>query len=226
MSKSKNMRDHANELADKLAPHVESAREKAAPILADAKVKAAPMLAEVKGKTSPALTDARDKLTNEVLPVITAAIAAASEATEEARNEAMKRGAATAAALKGELEPPRQKTHRLRNLMMVLGLGGIAAFVAKKLSDREATTAWQSSYQPTPASTPPAPDAGESPTMYDDTPTATAAAAAAGAHLSDDEGAAGPDEAAADAMEMPHAATAPDNPADEVHLKKDGPDVP
>jgi hypothetical protein len=157
--------------------------------------------------------------------VITAAIAAASEATEEARTEARKRGAATAAALKGELEAPKKKeTHRFRNFLILLGLGGIAAFVAKKLSDREATTAWQSSYQPTPSSTPPAP-ASTSP--VDDTPTATAAAAAAaGVHTTDDEGAAGPDEAVADASEIPHEVTTPDHPADEVHLKKDGPPMP
>ncbi len=216
-SKSKNMRDHATGLADRLAPHVETAREKAAPMIAEAREKAAPMVAEARGKAGPALSDAKDKLTNEVLPVITAAIAAASEATEEARAEAKKRSAATAAALKGEVEAPRKKKHRLRKLLIVLGLGGIAALVAKKLSDREATTAWQSSYQPTPASTPPARPAS---TMTDETPTATAAAAATGAGVtSHDEGASAPDEAASDAAETPHTATTPDNPVEEVDLK-------
>jgi hypothetical protein len=37
----------------------------------------------------------------------------------------------------------------------------------------------------------------------------------------DDEAAAAPDEAAADAVREPHTATTPDNPAEEVHLKKD-----
>jgi hypothetical protein len=59
--------------------------------------------------------------------------------------------------------------------------------------------------------------------MTDETPTATAAAAATGAATgatltSDDEGAAGPDEAASDAAETPHAATTPDNPAEQVDL--------
>jgi vacuolar-type H+-ATPase subunit H len=220
MSKSKNMRDHG--LAERLVPHVENARDKAAPLIADARAKAAPiiadarekaapMLADARERTAPALADARDKLATEVLPVITAAIAAATEATEEARTEARKRGAATAAALRGELEVPR-KTHRLRNLLVLLGLGGVVAFVAKKLSAREATTAWQSSYQPSPAST--------------TSTTAAAGAATSGAVLTDDEGASAPDEALADATETPHAATTPDHPAEEVHLKQGGPDVP
>jgi hypothetical protein len=37
----------------------------------------------------------------------------------------------------------------------------------------------------------------------------------------DDEAAAAPDEAAADAARAPHTATTPENPAEEVHLKKD-----
>lgn len=227
MSKSKNMRDHASELADRIAPHVENvrdkagpmiteAREKAAPVIADAKEKAAPMIADAREKAGPVLSDARSKLTNEVLPVITAAVAAASEATEDVRAEAKKRGAATAAALKGEIEAPKKKSkHRLRTFLVVLGLGGIAAAIAKKLSDREATTAWQSSYQPTPATPTPAPAPAAAAPASDETPTATAAAAAAAA----DEGGSAPDEAAADAAEHPHAATTPDQPAEEVNLE-------
>ena len=227
MTKSKSMHDHVSELADKIAPHVESARDRAVPVLADARGKAGPIVTEARDLATPVLTDVKDKLTHEVLPVITAALAAAGEATEEVRTEAKRRGAATAAALKGEIEPPR-KTHRLRRFLVVLGLGGVIAFVAKKLSDREATTAWQSSYQPEPS---PSPSASTQTTTAtppaDETPTATAAAAAtSGVTLTDDEGAAGPDEAVADAGEMPHAATTPDHPAEEIHLKQDGPDVP
>ena len=210
-TKSQKMREHASELADKIAPHVESAREKAAPVIADAREKAAPVLAEAREKgatvfeearekATPAIDTARDKFTSDVLPVLTAAVVAASEATEEARTEAKRRGLATAAALKGEVEAPKKKkeSHKLRTFLVLLGLGGIAAFVAKKLSDRQASTAWQSSYTPTPASTP---------TPADDTPMGTAAAAAA------------PDEAAADAAEQPHSATTPDNPVEEIRVE-------
>lgn len=194
-SKSQKMREQAGDMLDRLAPHVESARDKAAPVIAEAREKA-----------SPAIDSARTKFNSEVLPVITAAVAAAAEATEEARDEARKRGHATAAALKGEVAAPKRKSHKLRKLFLLLGLSGVAAFVAKKMSEREESTAWQSSYTPTP----PAP-----------TSTPTAAAAAEVPHPADDEGGAAPDEAAADAAEVPHPATTPENPASEIRVDDD-----
>ena len=114
---------------------------------------------------------------------------------------------------------------------MVLGLAGVVAFVAKKLSDREASSAWQSAYTPTPASpaatpgaaapTPSAPQAGAA----DETPlAAAAAAAAAAAPPADDEGAAEPGEAAADATDTPHPSTTPDAPAEEVEVQREDED--
>jgi hypothetical protein len=211
-TKTKKMRDHASDLGSRIGPTVESARDKAAPLLADARDKAAPLLADARDKAAPlvesardkaapALSDARDRITSDVLPVITAAIAAASEATEDVRDETKKRGKAAVAALKGEVEAPK-KRHRIRNLLIVLGLGGIAAAVAKKLSAREATTAWQSSYTPTPAAAP-APGAG---------------AHRADADEANDQGGASPDVAAADAAAAPHAATTPDNPAETIDV--------
>lgn len=216
-SKPKNMRDHASQLADRLTPHVESAREKAAPVIADARTKTAPLVAEAREKTAPVLHDARDRFTHEVLPVLTAAVSAASEATEEVREEARKRGLATAAALKGELDAPTPEKHRLRTFLVLLGLGGVAAFVMKKLSDREATTAWQSSYQPQPPSSSAGTSTGTS--AVDETPIATAAAGSA-AGTADDEAASSPDEAVADAAETPHVPSTPDNPAEEIDLDK------
>ena len=194
MAKSKNVRDHASDLADQLAPHVDTARKKAGPLLAEAKDKAGPLIAEARDKSGPVISDARDRLSSDVIPRLNAALAAVEEATEDVRTEAKRRGKATAAAIKGEVEAPKKK-HRVRRMLIVLGLGGLAAAVAKQLSDRQATTAWQSAYTP-----PPAPSAP--------------------AHV-DDEAAAAPDEAAADAPSEPHTATTPDNPAEEVHLKKD-----
>jgi hypothetical protein len=218
-TKTKKIRDHATDLGSRIGPTVESARDKAAPILAEAKGKAAPVLADARDKAAPLLADARDRtapalaeakerLTHDVLPVITAAIAAAGEATEDVREETSKRGRAAVAALKGEVEAPK-KTHRLRNLLLVLGLGGIVAAVVKKLSDREPTTAWQSSYTPTPAAT--------------GATGATGGADNGGAHRADadDQGGASPDVAAADAAAAPHPATTPDNPAETIDVSKD-----
>jgi vacuolar-type H+-ATPase subunit H len=202
-SKTKNLRDQANDLADRLAPHVETARAKAGPVIADARDKAGPVIA-----------DARDRFTQEVLPVLTAAVAAASEATEDVRGDAAKRGRAAVAALKGQVDPPKQK-HRVRKLLMLLGLGGIVAFVVKKMSDREPTTAWQSSY------TPPAPSAAS--TTMPGAPDADASGT--GAHraeeTADDVGGASPDVAIADAEAEPHVATSPDNPVEEIDLTKE-----
>jgi vacuolar-type H+-ATPase subunit H len=196
--KSKNFLDHANDLAtdlaEKIGPQVESAVE-------TAREKAGPVISEAREKAAPAVHDARDKLATEVLPVITAAIAAAGEATEDVRGETKKRGKAAVAALKGDVEAPAPKRHRFRNFLLVLGLGGVVAFVAKKLSDRPSTTTWESS--PTPAPAPAAP---------------------AGAHKAepfgaDDQGGSSPDVAAADAAAEPHAATTPDNPAETIDVK-------
>lgn len=206
-SKSKKLRDHAEDwatdLADRVGPRVETARDKAAPYLADARQKAGPVLTEARDKArdkaGPAIHDARQRLATDVLPLIAAAVAAADDATEEVRTESRKRGKAAMAALKGDVEPPKKK-HRLRNFLLVLGLGGLVAAVAKKLSDRPATTTWQSSYTPTPSP-------------------------ATGAHraedeAADDQGGSSPDVVAADNAAEPHATTTPDNPAETVDVSK------
>ncbi len=205
-SKSKNLRDHAEDwaadLADRVGPRVETARDKAAPYLADARQKAGPVLTEARDKArdkaGPAISDARQRLATEVLPMIAAAVAAADEATEEARTESKKRGKAAMAALKGDVEPPKKK-HRLRKLLLVLGLGGLLAAVAKKLADRPATTTWQSAYTPTPD-----PEGG----------------AHRAEDEADDQGGSSPDVVAADNAAEPHATTTPDNPAETVDVSK------
>jgi hypothetical protein len=197
--KSKTLLDHANDLAtdivEKIGPPVEHAVE-------TAKDKAGPVIAEAREKAAPAVSDARERISTEVIPAIAAAIAAANEATEEVRGEAGKRGKAAVAALKGEVEAPKE-THRLRNFLVILGLGGAIAFVAKKLSDRPSSTTWESNYTPAPAPTPPT--------------------SAAGSHRAegegDDQGGSSPDVAKADAAAEPHEATTPDNPAETIDVK-------
>lgn len=238
MGKKKTLREQASDLADTLTPHVEHAREKAAPVLADAKAKAAPVLADARSKAAPVLADARDKatpylsdardkatpylseardmaapvldrFTSEVLPVLTAALAAIDSATEDARTVTKERGKAVAAALKGE-DPEPVKKRRGRRLLVILGLGGVAFALAKKLGKRQPTTNWQSAYSPPPTPTS-APAGG---------PVADGAHRAGAAEDTDDIGASDPAEAAADATDVPHDATTPDNPVTEVNLDK------
>jgi vacuolar-type H+-ATPase subunit H len=240
MGKNKTLREQfrtqASDLADTLAPHVEAAREKAAPVLseardkaapvlaearskaapvlADARDKAAPVLAEARDKAAPFVSDARDKLTTEVLPAVTAALTTLDEATQDARDETKKRNKAAVAALRGEVEAPKKK-HRVRRLLVVLGLGGVIFAVARMLGRRQPTTNWQSSYTPPPAPTP-SPAGGP----VADTATGGAAAGAHRADTGDDEAASDPAEAASDATDVPHDASTPDNPVEEVDVNK------
>lgn len=200
--------EKAGPVLEKAGPRLAEAREKAGPILADARDKAGPMLADAREKAAPAVAEARERFATEVVPVVTAALAAANEATEDVREEGLKRGRAAVAALRGEVEPPKKK-HRVRTGLLVVGLGGAVALVAKKLSDRQASTAWQSAY------TPPAPAPAAEPTTAAGTPGAHRAPESA-----DDEAGASPDVAVADSAAEPHTPTTPDNPAEEVDLKK------
>jgi hypothetical protein len=149
MGKTKKLSDQASELADRISPHLEAARDKAGPVLADAVEKA-----------GPALIEARDRVMSDVVPVLTAALAAAGDATEDVRAESKRRGKAAVAALAGQ-QPPPKKSHKLRRLLVFLGITGLAAAIVKKMSDRPARTQWHStgptaappSTRPTPSST-------------------------------------------------------------------------
>ncbi|QNN54459.1 hypothetical protein [Nocardioides mesophilus] len=200
----------ASDLAERIAPSVEMAREKTAPLIAEAREKAGPVIADARDKATPVVQDARTRFTTEVLPALTAAVAAANEATEDVREETAKRGKAAVAALRGEVEAPKQ-THRLRNLLVVLGLGGVVAFVAKKMSSRPATTTWQSPTPPTP------PSATNTGTHRAEDSTVAAGEGEQG----NDTGGASPDVVAADAATEPHTATTPDNPAETIDIKRD-----
>jgi F0F1-type ATP synthase membrane subunit b/b' len=196
----------------KVSPVFEDARARVAPVLVDAREKAAPVLADAREKAAPYVADARDRLTTEVLPVVTAALATVDAATADARHETAKRGKAVAAALRGEVEPP-QKKHRGRTLLLLLGLGAAVGAIARTLGKRQPTTNWQSSYTPPPAPTEASsggPVAGVAPDgglhRADRTP--------------DDIAASTPGEAASDATDVPHDATTPDNPVEEIDVEK------
>ncbi len=144
-------------LGSKVGPVVSSAKEKAKPYAdkavergvtaASAAVdKVGPVVDEALHKVGPATTDAaekaRERLNDDVLPKIAGALTALAVAAEPVIEETSKRGKATAAALKGEVEAPK-KTHRLRTVMIVVGFGAIAAAAVKRfLTPKE--PAWQS----------------------------------------------------------------------------------
>jgi vacuolar-type H+-ATPase subunit H len=213
------LREQASDFAGTLAPHVENARDKAVPVLTEARDKAVPVLteardkaapyvAEARDKAAPYVSDARDRFSETVLPVLTAALASVDEATEDVRDETMKRGKAVAAALKGEIEAPKKK-RRGWKLLVLLGLAGLGYAGYQKFGGKQPTTTWQSSYTPPPAPTP-APAGGP--------------VAGAGAHRADaepdDTAASDPAEAASDATDVPHDATTPDTPVEEIDVTK------
>ena len=71
---------------------------------------------------------------------MTAAVAAASEKAEPYADEAKRRGRATAAAVKGEVDPPK-KGSKLKKLVVFGGLAGLGAFLFKKLKGEDSSTA-------------------------------------------------------------------------------------
>ncbi|MEO5710348.1 MAG: hypothetical protein ABIQ59_11055 [Nocardioidaceae bacterium] len=197
------------EARDRAVPVLTDARDRAVPVLSDARDKAAPYVSDARDKAAPYVSDARDRFTDAVLPVLTAALASVEDATEDVRGETKKRGKAVAAALKGEVEAPEKK-HRGRTLLVLLGLGGIGYAAYKKFGAKQPTTNWQSSYTPPPAPAP-APTGG---------PVAGGGIGAHRAEGADDVAASDPGEAASDATDVPHDATTPDNPVEDVDVSK------
>jgi hypothetical protein len=206
--------DQASDYVDALRPHVEAAygqakdfvQDTAVPALTDAKDKAVPVLIDARDKAVPVLTDARDKavpvLTDaraKAAPLVATGAALANEKATAARTLAE----AKVAQVKGE--KPQKKRSKLKLVALLAVLGGVGAFVAKKLQGGGQSDNWQSSYTPTPA------------------PTATASAVppAASTGVVDDPAGAGPDEAIADATEAPHEVTTPDDPADVIQVDPD-----
>jgi hypothetical protein len=202
-------RDRASEVLDLAAPYVTDARNLAAPYVAAARDNAAPYVSDAREKVTVTFT-------TEVLPVVTAALAAVDDATEDARAETLKRGKAVAAALKGELAQQQEEapattstsgdSHKLRNLLLALGVGGAGFAAVKRVTGAKKSNDWQTSYVPAPPAS-----SGRS-----DTPLADAASDAQ-AH---DVAASDPGEAVADATDTPHRPSSPDNPVTEVDLDK------
>ena len=180
------------------APRIGRAKERFAPKVQIAREKYIPA-AEL------AALRTRQHVREELVPQVTAAVTAAMAASEPYRKEAQRRSVAAAAALRGaevEVHEP-EKSHRIRTMLVTLGLGGVAAAAYKWFTGKEADSSWEQAYQPTPAqptesvTTPKDPFAAPSPT---------------------DPGAAGPDEVLADSAEVPHDPTSIDSPLEEQIL--------
>ncbi|TCC11807.1 hypothetical protein [Kribbella soli] len=131
---------------EKVSPYAEKAVERGAHLAHQAVEKAGPVLDDALAKVGPATEHAaekaRERLNDDLLPKVTAALATLAAAAEPVVEETARRGKATKAALKGELDVPK-KSHKLRNVVLFLGLGALAAAAVKKLLTPP-EPAWQS----------------------------------------------------------------------------------
>jgi len=158
---------------DKITPGLERARETVTPGFERAR----DAVEHAREAAAPQLASARQTLVEDVIPRVGASVAAALAASEPMRDEAKRRGTATVAALKGDIEPPAppKRRRRLGRMLFLTGLSAAAAAAVKTWRDSKNRNQWTTA--DTYVSTPPA------------TPTVTAPADAAGAS---------PDEALAD----------------------------
>lgn len=189
----------------KVAPLAVTTKEWAAPKAHAAKDWAAPKAEVAKEWAAPKVEPAVEKVREDLLPAVAGAVTAALAAAEPVRHEAATRGSAAIAALKGEIEAPKPKKHRLRKLFLLATVLGAAyagwkAWSSAQARDTDPVDAWRapgSTYGGDTASTTGS-TSSVTPVAPVDRPT------------TDDPAGAGPDEALAD--DADEAAAADDAP--------------
>ncbi|TDD59037.1 hypothetical protein E1263_16680 [Kribbella antibiotica] len=131
---------------EKVSPYAEKAVERGAHLAHVAVEKAGPRIDDALSKVGPATEHAaekaRERFNDDVLPKVTAALASLAAVAEPVIEESSRRGKATKAALRGEIEVPK-KSHKLRTAVLLLGFGALAAAAVKKLLTPP-EPAWQS----------------------------------------------------------------------------------
>jgi hypothetical protein len=178
---------YADATRDWTAPKVESAVDWAVPRVESARDWAAPHVETAVDWAAPKVEPAVDKIKSDFLPVVADAVASALAATEPARSEVATRGSAAFAAIKGELDPPKQSRHRFRKLLLFGGLLA-AAYAGWKAFTRQSADpvdAWTTAPRPAQPGTSRVGSVPAAPAPAPTIPT-------------DDPAGAGPDEALAD----------------------------
>jgi vacuolar-type H+-ATPase subunit H len=131
---------------ERVSPYAEKAVERGAAVAHAAVEKAGPVIDDALSKVGPATEHAaekaRERFNDDLMPKVTAALATLAAAAEPVIEESSRRGKATAAALKGEIDVPK-KSHKLRKVVLFLGFGALAAAAVKKLLTPP-EPAWQS----------------------------------------------------------------------------------
>ena len=191
----KESRKSARRAGQKMAPVASDARDSAARYAESTRDWAAPKVEAAREWAAPHVEAGATRVKDDVLPRVAGAVTAALAASEPAREEAKTRGSAAFAALKGEIEAPKPKKHRMRKLVLLAGVIGAAVAGWK---------AWvgQTNRQPEPWATPigTASSAGTGTGGTAGSTTGTGMRTAA-TPVTDDTAGASPDEALADKAE-------------------------
>ena len=185
----KETRRSARRANKKVAPVASDARDNAMRYAESTRDWAAPKVEAAREWAAPRVEPVTTRVKDDVLPKVAGAVTAALAASEPAREEAKTRGTAAIAALRGEVEAPRPKKHRMRKLFLLAGVIGAAVAGWK---------AWvgQQNRQPDPWATP----ISSPPTMAGSS-TGSSGSTLSSAPVTDDAAGASPDEALADAAE-------------------------
>jgi hypothetical protein len=122
----KESKKSARRAGKKVAPVASDARESAVRYAESTRDWAAPKVEAAKEWAAPRVEQGAARVKDDVLPRVAGAVTAALAASEPAREEAMSRGSAAIAALRGEVEAPKPKKHRLRKLFLLAGVVGAA----------------------------------------------------------------------------------------------------
>jgi hypothetical protein len=135
-TKQDEIRSTAEDVLSTVQPIAEAAVEKIEAATEQVVAVVGPALEEAADRVKPAVEDAKDRLT----PLVVEAKDKLAPLAQQAVVEGKARGRRTAEKM-GIVEEPK-KSHKLRNLLIVLGIAGLAAFVYKKVTGKDADPAW------------------------------------------------------------------------------------
>ncbi|MFY9914226.1 MAG: hypothetical protein WAK18_06145 [Nocardioidaceae bacterium] len=138
------LRSAVHDARDGVQPAADSAMDKISSatgeLVSTVAASVGPALEDARDRVKPAVEDARDRLT----PMVEDARDKIAPLAQQAVVEGKRRGRRAAERL-GVAEEPRKKSHKLRNLVILVGLGGLAAFIYTKMTGKDADPVWTSS---------------------------------------------------------------------------------
>jgi len=142
---------------ERVTPYVETAVgtavERVTPYVGQARDWAGPKVEEAKHRAAPVVTGAVDKyghLIESALDDASTKLSSVLESAAPAKDEVQRRGAAAVAALKGELDAPKPKSHWGRRFLLVSLVTGLGAAAFAFLKRRKDDDAWITTDTPYP----------------------------------------------------------------------------